>query len=402
MAPSLNLSDDQRFALMKFRRTMSEGGQCQFDDFYLLRWLRARNFNVEAAEKMLRASLKWREEWEVEKLKEWEPPEVFQKYFPCGIAGFDKEGTPVIIVPFAGLDMWGMMHTVSKADFIKMTIKTLESYLSLATEQAQKFGQGAANVVCIMDMENFNIRQYAWRPAGEVIVALLQMYEANYPEILKACYVINAPKIFAIAYAVIKNFLNDYTLQKMHIFKSDPRKWQPVLLEAIEHDQLPAHFGGTLTDPDGNPRYTTKICQGGKIPKSYYSQKTNNTSPPENTVFTTAVIKKGKKLCLPFIAAVENSILKWEFRVEDHDIKFGVSCQDLDGTESTPVPVRKIDCHQSYETGVITCPAPATYNVIFDNSYSYIRSKKLHYSITMESPLTGKYDDLDDVALQDG
>lgn len=387
---------------MKFRRTMSEGGQCQFDDFYLLRWLRARNFNVEAAEKMLRASLKWREEWEVEKLKEWEPPEVFQKYFPCGIAGFDKEGTPVIIVPFAGLDMWGMMHTVSKADFIKMTIKTLESYLSLATEQAQKFGQGAANVVCIMDMENFNIRQYAWRPAGEVIVALLQMYEANYPEILKACYVINAPKIFAIAYAVIKNFLNDYTLQKMHIFKSDPRKWQPVLLEAIEHDQLPAHFGGTLTDPDGNPRYTTKICQGGKIPKSYYSQKTNNTSPPENTVFTTAVIKKGKKLCLPFIAAVENSILKWEFRVEDHDIKFGVSCQDLDGTESTPVPVRKIDCHQSYETGVITCPAPATYNVIFDNSYSYIRSKKLHYSITMESPLTGKYDDLDDVALQDG
>ena len=42
--------------------------------------------------------------------------------------------------------------------------------------------------------------------------------------------------------------------------------------------------------------------------------------------------------------------------------------------------------------------------MIFDNSYSYIRSKKLHYSITMESPLTGKYDDddVDDVALQDG
>lgn len=57
-----------------------------------------------------------------------------------------------------------MMHTVTKDDFIKMTIKTLESYLSLAAEQAQKFGQAAAKVVCIMDMENFNIRQYAWRP----------------------------------------------------------------------------------------------------------------------------------------------------------------------------------------------------------------------------------------------
>jgi lantibiotic modifying enzyme len=60
--------------------------------------------------------------------------------------------------------MWGMMHSVSKADFIKMTIKTLEMYLSIAAEQAQKFGQKASKVVCVMDMENFNIRQYAWRP----------------------------------------------------------------------------------------------------------------------------------------------------------------------------------------------------------------------------------------------
>lgn len=70
-----------------------------------------------------------------------------------------------------------MMHTVSKADFIKMTIKTLESYLSLATEQAQKFGQGAANVVCIMDMENFNIRQYAWRP-GKYHIRIIYLWQS--------------------------------------------------------------------------------------------------------------------------------------------------------------------------------------------------------------------------------
>jgi hypothetical protein len=52
-----------------------------------------------------------------------------------------------------------------------------------------------------------------------------------------------------------------------------------------------------------------QICQGGKIPKSYYFKKTNNTGPPEDN-FTITVIKKGGKLCLPFIAAAENSILK--------------------------------------------------------------------------------------------
>jgi hypothetical protein len=70
----------------------------------------------------------------------------------------------VIIVPFGDLDMWGMMHCISKSDFIKMTIKTLEMYLSTARQQAEKFGQEASKVICVMDMENFNIRQYAWRP----------------------------------------------------------------------------------------------------------------------------------------------------------------------------------------------------------------------------------------------
>jgi hypothetical protein len=63
-------------------------------------------------------------------------------------------------------------------------------------------------------------------------------------------------------------------------------------------------------------------------------------------------------------------IWRWEFRVEGHDIKFGVTCQDVDGTESTPVPVHKIDSHQSSEIGAITCPTPATckYASLVDNS----------------------------------
>jgi len=73
--------------------------------------------------------------------------------------------------------MWGMMHTVSKADFIKMTIKTLESYMSIAAEQAQKFDQAAAKVVCIMDMENFNIRQYAWRP-GKYHIRIIYIWQS--------------------------------------------------------------------------------------------------------------------------------------------------------------------------------------------------------------------------------
>lgn len=36
-------------------------------------------------------------------------------------------------------------------------------------------------------------------------------------------------------------------------------KWKEAVLELIPKDQLPAHYGGTLTDPDGNPKYTSKV-----------------------------------------------------------------------------------------------------------------------------------------------
>lgn len=135
------------------------------------------------------------------------------------------------------------------------------------------------------------------------------MYEANYPESLKACYIINgkssakkqrhlflfdkwykqtlnnwhmtfdmltwvirlkksfckdlsvisAPTVFAMAFAVVRKFLNEYTLGKIQIFKNDPKKWKKALLENIDANNLPKYYGGDLVDPDGNPKYTTKV-----------------------------------------------------------------------------------------------------------------------------------------------
>lgn len=114
------------------------------------------------------------------------------------------------------------------------------------------------------------------------------MYEANYPEILKICFIINgqfardilsqfikkkknssmyvrnnvvvaAPRVFAFAFAIAKKCLNEYTLSKIQIYKNDPAKWKKAIFQTIPRNQLPVHFGGTLCDPDGNPRYTSKV-----------------------------------------------------------------------------------------------------------------------------------------------
>lgn len=70
--------------------------------------------------------MKWREKWGVDEIDEWESPPVFKDFTPCGTTGFDKDGSPVIIVPFAGIDIWGLLHSAQKRDICKNTIKLLE------------------------------------------------------------------------------------------------------------------------------------------------------------------------------------------------------------------------------------------------------------------------------------
>ncbi|XP_048508641.1 SEC14-like protein 2 isoform X2 [Athalia rosae] len=372
-------------ALRKFRRSVKDVLEPHHDDQFLLRWLRARKWDPIAAEKMLRDSLEWRKIWQVDRIHDWEAPAIFKDYLPRGTSGFDKDGAPVVIAPFAGLDMFGLLHVISKNDMMKATIQQLESYLKICAEQSKKHGPVANQLTVIFDMEDFNLRQYAWRPAGEVVIGLIQMYEANYPEILKMCYIINAPKVFALAFSIVKNFLNEYTLSKIQIYKADPDKWKAALLRTIPVDQIPKHFGGSLTDPDGNPKLLTKICQGGKVPKHMYTSKADKEKI--NDDLETATIKKGDKLTLDFLAAEEGSFLRWEFRSEGHDIKFGIIMKNDDGAQSEIIPLHRVPAHQMDEIGVITCKAPATYSVIFDNTYSIMRNKKIHYSVQVTPPL---------------
>ncbi|CAH2215546.1 jg22385, partial [Pararge aegeria aegeria] len=54
-----------------------------------------RQWNPDAAEKMLRDSMKWREKWGVDTtLASWQAPAVLEQHFPSGTTGFDKEGSP--------------------------------------------------------------------------------------------------------------------------------------------------------------------------------------------------------------------------------------------------------------------------------------------------------------------
>lgn len=67
------------------------------------------------------------------------------------------------------------------------------------------------------------------------------------------------PQIFTILWAIVKPFLHSATIEKVRIYGSNAEEWRAALLEEIDADQLPEYYGGTQTDPDGNPKCLTKV-----------------------------------------------------------------------------------------------------------------------------------------------
>ena len=68
-----------------------------------------------------------------------------------------------------------------------------------------------------------------------------------------------APKVFAIAFSMIKPFIHERTRNKISIYSHDEKKWKAALLAEFNANQLPKMYGGTMIDPDGNPICITKV-----------------------------------------------------------------------------------------------------------------------------------------------
>ena len=57
----------------------------------------------------------------------------------------------------------------------------------------------------------------------------------------------------------MRPFINEGTANNIKIYGHTSEEWKKELLKYIDADQLPACYGGTLTDPDGNPNCVTKV-----------------------------------------------------------------------------------------------------------------------------------------------
>ncbi|KIH50888.1 CRAL/TRIO protein, partial [Ancylostoma duodenale] len=111
------------------------------NDAHLLRFLRARDFDVAKAKDMVHNSIIWRKQHNVDRiLQEWSPPSVMTQFFPGCWHHSDKEGRPLFLLRLGNLDMKGLLRSCGLENIVKLTLSVCEEGLIKTAEATKQIG----------------------------------------------------------------------------------------------------------------------------------------------------------------------------------------------------------------------------------------------------------------------
>lgn len=245
-----DLSKMQEDVLEKFRSALGAQKREVHDDYDLLRFLRARQFNLDKAMAMYRDNLAWRasfgtdailQTWSAdpEKLKE------FKSFYPHGHHGIDKQGRPIYIERIGHIDMAKAMGIFSLEELLRFHVYEWERLLAYKFPTcSQHTGKRVDQCVTILDLEDMSMNKHFTSLTRDALKQLAKIDQDNYPEHLGVMFVINAPSVFTMAWNFVKPLLDKRTVSKINIF-SKRSKWEPALLEICDPSMLPDFLGGS-------------------------------------------------------------------------------------------------------------------------------------------------------------
>ncbi|KAJ7056580.1 CRAL-TRIO domain-containing protein [Mycena amicta] len=265
-----NLTVPQQHALEKIKKELKEEGHYdetnpRMDDATMLRFLRARKFDVPKTKEMFIANEKWRKEFNVDDIVNnfsfGELAEV-DKYYPQYYHKSDKvglttarptmlshaqDGRPIYIERLGLLDLKALYAATTQERLVKRLVLEYEKFITDRLPACSLAAGHPVETSCtILDLQNVSISNF-YRVKDYVMEAS-GIGQNQYPETMGKFYVINAPWAFSAVFAIIKPWLDEVTVKKIDILGGS---YKDKLLAQIDAENLPKDFGGKCSCPGG-------------------------------------------------------------------------------------------------------------------------------------------------------
>ncbi|ODM96741.1 Patellin-4 [Orchesella cincta] len=222
----------------------------QDQDAFLLRWLRARDLNLDKAENMLLNALKWRKENNVDNSLNHPIAQdpFFVENYRWAFAGADKEGRPVVIVPFHKWDYRKLTaHNKSPEEFLAFNNYYFEAVSDNIRTQNERRPPGKPPVtqfMIICDLYQYPSSQLLNLSALRKWLKMAGTYEAYYPELLYKAIFLNCPLYFQYMLNMFKSVIAPKTISKFNCYTS-VEEWQKDVENFVDPSILPKQYGGT-------------------------------------------------------------------------------------------------------------------------------------------------------------
>ncbi|XP_022142451.1 phosphatidylinositol/phosphatidylcholine transfer protein SFH1-like [Momordica charantia] len=238
---------------------VEEQSKCTFQNVHqgylaetLERFLKARDWNISKAHKMLVDCLNWRVDNEIDMMltKPIIPVDVYRAVRDSqliGLSGYSREGLPVFAIGVG-------LSTFDKASvnyYVQSHIQINEYRDRVVLPSAsKKYGRPITTCVKVLDMTGLKLSALS---QIKLLTIISTIDDLNYPEKTNTYFIVNVPYIFSSCWKVVKPLLQERTRKKVQVLSGSGRD---ELLKIMDYSSLP-HFckregsGSSRHSPNG-------------------------------------------------------------------------------------------------------------------------------------------------------